>query len=82
MGKVVLSASMSLDGFMTGPDVGPDHPMGAGGERLHEWLFDDTPDGKLDAEVAREASAAEPTSNASIHLRPVAWSRATLSLSA
>ena len=58
MGKVVLSASMSLDGFMTGPHVGPEHPMGAGGERLHDWLFDDTPDGELDAEVAREASAA------------------------
>jgi len=58
MGKVVLSASMSLDGFMTGPDVGPEHPMGAGGERLHEWLFDETPDGRLDAEVTREASAA------------------------
>ena len=31
---------MSLDGFVTGPDPGPDHPLGVGGERLHEWLYD------------------------------------------
>jgi hypothetical protein len=42
MGMVVLRASMSLDGFMTGPDVGTEHPMGRGGERLHEWLFDES----------------------------------------
>lgn len=58
MGKVVLSASMSLDGFMAGPDVGLEHPMGRGGERLHEWLFDDTTEGLLDAEIAKEAGAA------------------------
>lgn len=53
MGKVVLRASMSLDGFMTGPDVGAEHPMGRGGERLHEWLFDESDEGRLDAEIAR-----------------------------
>lgn len=30
--------SMSLDGFIAGPNVGVDRPMGEGGERLHEWL--------------------------------------------
>jgi dihydrofolate reductase len=54
MGKVVLSASMSLDGFSAGPGVGLDQPMGRGGERLHEWLFDDGDDGKPDAQIARE----------------------------
>ena len=58
MGKVVLRASMSLDGFMTGPDVGTEHPMGRGGERLHEWLFDESDEGRQDAEIARETSAA------------------------
>lgn len=58
MGKVVLSASMSLDGFMTGPDVGTEHPMGRGGERLHEWLFDESDEGRPDAEIVRETSAA------------------------
>ena len=30
--------SMSLDGFITGPDDGPDNGLGTGGERLHAWL--------------------------------------------
>jgi dihydrofolate reductase len=38
MSKVVLDMSMSLDGFITGPDDGPDHGLGVGGERLHAWL--------------------------------------------
>ena len=29
---------MSLDGFVAGPDQSPQHPLGVGGERLHEWL--------------------------------------------
>jgi len=57
-GKVVLSASMSLDGFMAGPEVGVEHPMGMGGERLHEWLFDETDGGRADAELAAAMSAA------------------------
>ena len=35
----VMNMSMSLDGFVAGPNVGIDLPMGAGGERLHDWLF-------------------------------------------
>jgi dihydrofolate reductase len=31
--------SMSLDGFITGPNEGPDNPLGDGGRRLHEWFF-------------------------------------------
>jgi dihydrofolate reductase len=38
--KVVLYMSMSVDGFITGPDDGPDHGLGVGGERLHGWLAD------------------------------------------
>ncbi len=40
MGKVVLDMSMSVDGFITGPDDGKDHGLGVGGERLHDWLGD------------------------------------------
>ena len=40
MSKVVLFMSMSVDGFITGPDDGPDHGLGVGGERLHAWLAD------------------------------------------
>jgi len=38
MGNVVLYMSMSVDGFITGPDDGVDHGLGVGGERLHDWL--------------------------------------------
>jgi hypothetical protein len=33
--KVVLDVSMSRDGFIAGPNVRPDEPMGDGGEDLH-----------------------------------------------
>jgi dihydrofolate reductase len=34
----VLYMSMSLDGFITGPDDEAGQGLGRGGERLHEWL--------------------------------------------
>lgn len=40
MGKVILELSVSLDGFAAGANVGVDHPLGEGGERLHDWMFD------------------------------------------
>ena len=43
MSKVVVDMSMSLDGFVTGPNVSVEHPMGKGGGRLHEWLFREPP---------------------------------------
>jgi dihydrofolate reductase len=41
MTKVILNFTMSLDGFIAGPDVGEQNPMGVGGEELHEWMFGD-----------------------------------------
>ena len=40
MSKVVLFMSMSVDGFITGPDDGIEHGLGVDGERLHAWLSD------------------------------------------
>jgi dihydrofolate reductase len=31
--------SMSLDGFIAGPNEGPDNGLGDGGERLHHWIL-------------------------------------------
>jgi dihydrofolate reductase len=31
--------SMSLDGFIAGPNEGPDNGLGDGGHRLHDWAF-------------------------------------------
>jgi len=38
MGRVRVDITMSLDGYIAGPDQGPDHPLGVGGEALHEWV--------------------------------------------
>ena len=37
MGKVSVGLSMSLDGFIAGPNDGPEWPLGEGGERLFAW---------------------------------------------
>jgi dihydrofolate reductase len=34
-----LSISMSLDGYVAGPDQSVEDPLGVGGMRLHEWAF-------------------------------------------
>lgn len=39
MGKVSFNISMSLDGFINGPDVTAEEGLGKGGERLHDWAF-------------------------------------------
>ena len=38
MSKLRLQISMSLDGFVAGPDQSVTHPLGVGGMRLHEWV--------------------------------------------
>lgn len=38
MAQSVLYMSMSLDGYITGPNDGPGNGLGDGGMRLHEWL--------------------------------------------
>src|SRR5215210_312628 len=37
MGKVATGLTMSLDGFIAGPNDGPEHPLGEGGMRLFDW---------------------------------------------
>ncbi len=54
VGKVVLTFSMSLDGFIAGPDVSMDHAMGVGGDRLHKWMFHGGPENAIDLGMARE----------------------------
>jgi hypothetical protein len=47
MARAVLDISMSLDGFVAGPKVNVQRPMGDGGERLHDWAFDGKADIRL-----------------------------------
>ena len=39
MARLIIDISMSLDGFVAGPDQTLEEPLGRGGERLHEWAF-------------------------------------------
>ncbi|MET0908039.1 MAG: dihydrofolate reductase family protein, partial [Ilumatobacteraceae bacterium] len=48
-----VTVSMSVDGFVAGPDVGVDQAMGRRGEELHEWMFA-SPRDPVDDEVAAE----------------------------
>lgn len=52
MTKVVGDISVSLDGYITGPEPGPDAGLGRGGEALHTWALDGD---SIDAEVLADA---------------------------
>jgi dihydrofolate reductase len=39
MTKVLAGITMSVDGYVAGPDDGPGKGLGEGGERLHYWVF-------------------------------------------
>ncbi len=40
MSRLYCEISMSVDGFVAGPNMSVEHPLGEGGEGLHEWVFD------------------------------------------
>ncbi len=39
MGKVTFNMAVSLDGFVAGPNDGPENGLGDGGDRLFQWYF-------------------------------------------
>jgi dihydrofolate reductase len=53
MSSTVLYMSMSLDGFIAGPNERLDNGLGDGGERLHEWVFPGVEGGDFEGAVAR-----------------------------
>ena len=58
MAKVVAAITTSVDGYIAGPDDGPEKGLGEGGERLHYWVFggrwtyDSEPQGEATGEDA------------------------------
>jgi dihydrofolate reductase len=38
MSKLRFEISISLDGYVAGPNQSEEHPLGEGGEQLHEWV--------------------------------------------
>jgi dihydrofolate reductase len=55
MSKVIADITMSLDGYVTGPDPDLEHGLGRGGEPLHGWVESDH---EVDREVLREVAEA------------------------
>ena len=53
MSATVLYMSMSLDGFIAGPNERPDNGLGDGGHRLHEWAMTG---GEVDLEAIRRSA--------------------------
>jgi dihydrofolate reductase len=43
MSLVTCHVSISLDGFIAGPDQSRENPIGVGGLKLHQWHFGDGP---------------------------------------
>ena len=39
MSKVRFSITMSVDGYIAGPNPSVENPLGEGGEQLHEWAL-------------------------------------------
>jgi len=40
MGSITCHISISLDGFVAGPNQSLENPIGEGGMRLHQWVFE------------------------------------------
>src|SRR5262249_32311771 len=40
LGKVFFDVGMTLDGYIAGTDGGPKNPLGDGGIRIHDWMFE------------------------------------------
>lgn len=61
MAQLIYDTSMSLDGFITGPNPRPGEPLGAGGDRLHEWM-----EGIADFRYRYDGPGGEGSANAKV----------------
>jgi dihydrofolate reductase len=57
MAKVVCDATMSLDGFVAGPNQSRENPLGEGGEPLHRWQFEQREENAAELEALATADA-------------------------
>jgi dihydrofolate reductase len=66
MSKFRFHITMSLDGYVAGPDQSKENPLGEGGLSLHEWLFALEGWHKAQGEEGGEANASAPVFEESI----------------
>jgi dihydrofolate reductase len=57
MSKVTSQLSISLDGFVAGPDQSEENPIGVGGMALHQWHFDRPGRSAVDVEMSERILA-------------------------
>jgi dihydrofolate reductase len=57
MSKLRVSITMSLDGYVAGPDQDLDNPLGRGGMNLHQWFFPLTAFKQMQGEEGGETNA-------------------------
>ncbi|WP_350281069.1 dihydrofolate reductase family protein [Kribbella sp. HUAS MG21] len=58
MSQVVIDISVSVDGYVTGPNAGVGNGLGDGGDALHSWVFDGTDADRAVLEAAFDATGA------------------------
>ena len=65
MSRLRFQTSVSLDGFVAGPNPSEEHPLGEGGMQLHEWVFKlaawRKPHGREGGEVNASSAVVEGT---------------------
>jgi len=63
--RLRFQTSVSLDGFVAGPNPSEEHPLGEGGMQLHEWVFKlaawRKPHGREGGEVNASSAVVEGT---------------------
>ena len=60
MTRTTAHVTISLDGFLAGPDQSLDNPLGVGAERLHQWMFPADGAALLEGDVAAREDLATP----------------------
>ena len=58
MSQVIVDISVSLDGYVTGPNVGIGNGLGDGGMALHDWVFHGTDADQAILDAAFDATGA------------------------
>ena len=65
MSRLRFHISVSLDGFVAGPNQSEEHPLGEGGMELHQWVFElaawRKPHGREGGEVNASSAVVEGT---------------------
>lgn len=73
MSSPVLYTSMSLDGFIAGPNDEPGNPGGDSFMRLHDWLDSSSDSGRTHGDASELIGMAEAKAAAGAKKRDGAW---------